>query len=309
MNITSKMSSNSKIVCECGSEMLKKSYNRHLLTNKHNELMKLKNNKKTLDNYFKDNHQDNKPIIAEPVNTPITAEKVNLIESITPIDNITPIESITPIEKDLNNEQIEERACSLCENDKPLSGLSSLENKTIQNEPIIVIPKKFTKSDYIDMLLYHLNKDNHDPNKRVTLTNLSKAKIDKIKEAVIKYEITDEKQTYYDMMKIKLIKKEEEREREEEEREWKEKLRLRELQDLKDKGDYDNLPEYVKRLCEKKLEYEKYTDELKYQLNTIKCKNELMQALKNEGMNCTDTKSDVIHLNGVNVNIIGSLKE
>ena len=99
------------------------------------------------------------------------------------------------------------------------------------------------------MLLYHLNKDNHDPNKRVTLTNLSKAKIDKIKEAVIKYGITDEKQTYYDMMKIKLIKKEEEeREREEEEREWKEKLRLREIQDLKDKEDYDILYHYNERL-------------------------------------------------------------
>ena len=62
------MASNTKIVCECGSEILKKSYQRHLLTNKHNELMKLKkdnNNDKnnTLDNYFKDNHQDNKPII------------------------------------------------------------------------------------------------------------------------------------------------------------------------------------------------------------------------------------------------------
>ena len=269
------MASNTKIVCECGSEILKKSYQRHLLTNKHNELMKLKkdnNNDKnnTLDNYFKDNHQDNKPIIAEPVNTPILAENIQKIKN-----------------EDIIKESIK-----------------------IEDTKIIVIPKKFTKSDYIDMLLYHLNKDNDDPNKRVTLTNLSKAKIDKIKEAVIKYGITDEKQTYYDMMKIKLIKKEEEeREREEEEREWKEKLRLREIQDLKDKEDYDNLPEYVKRLCEKKLEYEKYTDELKYQLNTIKHKNELMQALKNDGMNCTDTKSDVISFNGVNINIIGSLNE
>lgn len=261
------MSSNTKIVCECGCEMLKKSYNRHLLTNKHNELMKLKNNNNdennTLDNYFKDNHQDNKPIIAEPVNNPITAEKVNLIE-----------------------------------------------NEDIIKEPIIVIPKKFTKSDYIDMLLYHLNKDNHDPNKRVTLTNLSKAKIDKIKEAVIKYGITDEKQTYYDMMKTKLIKKEEEeREIEELERKMDEKLRLREIQDLKDKEDYDNLPEYVKRFCEKKLEYEKYIDELKYQLNTIKAKNEYMNALKNEGVHCNDTKYDVINFCGVNINFAGGLKK
>ena len=57
------------------------------------------------------------------------------------------------------------------------------------------------------MVLYHLNKDNDNPNKWVTLTNLSNAKIDKIKELVIKYGITDEKQTYSDMMKIKLIKK------------------------------------------------------------------------------------------------------
>ena len=88
-----------------------------------------------------------------------------------------------------------------------------------------------------------------------------------------------------------------------------EKLRLREIQDLKDKEDYDNLPEYVKRFCEKKLEYEKYIDELKYQLNTIKAKNEYMNALKNEGVHCNDTKYDVINFCGVNINFAGGLKK
>ena len=259
------MSSNTKIVCECGCEMLKKSYNRHLLTNKHNELMKLKNNNNdennTLDNYFKDNHQDNKPIIAEPVNTLITAEKVNLIE------------------------------------------------KPLQNEPIIIIPKKFTKSDYIDMLLYHLNKDNNDPNKRVTLTNLKKAKIDQIKKSMIKYGITDEKQTYYDMIKNNLIEEEKEkREIEELERIMDEQKHLRYIKELKIEEAYNNLPEYIKRLCQKKLEYEKYTNEIKYQLNTIKYKNELMKALKKDGVNWDDMSIDVINLNGVNINICG-LKE
>ena len=98
---------------------VRKSDQRHLLTNKHNELMKLviNNNKtKTLDNYFKDDHQDVKPIIADAVNTSITAENVSFIESITPPEN-----------EDLNSEPI--------------------ENKTIQNESIVVIPNKFTKSE------------------------------------------------------------------------------------------------------------------------------------------------------------------
>ena len=260
------MASNTKIVCDCGCEMLKKSHKRHLLTNKHNELMKLKNankNIKPLEVYYKDNLQDVKPIIAKPVNTILA---VNI--------------------KEFKNEKIKN---------------APIEIKTVEKEPIIVIPKKFTKSDYIDMLLYHLNKDNDNPNKRVTLTNLSKAKIDKIKELMIKYGITDEKQTYYDMMKKNIMEEEKEkREIEESKRKLYEEIRLREIQDLKLKEEYDKLPDYVKNICEKKFKYEKYYDDLKVKSKIIKQKNKVMCSFKDS----ISPLFDLINFNGVSIDFM-----
>jgi hypothetical protein len=184
--------------------------------------------------------------------------------------------------------------------------VKAIKVEAVVDEPVVnngvVIPKKFTKTDYIEMLDYHINIG--VVKGRNKIANLHKNTMPRLEELLIQYGVVDKNKTYTDMM-INYIKHRERLDKltklREDEEAMKEKRRVEKKEN--DKEAYNKQPDEVKALCEMKLQYERYTEIIKaYHQNTIDT-DTFVKDLKRKGVKEYQIiKLGVINVRGININ-------
>lgn len=172
------------------------------------------------------------------------------------------------------------------------------------------MPRKLSKQDKIDVLLYFLNKDRTD-NKRVRLTNLAKAKVSDIDKLIVKYNISNVEELFDELVVLRTdIELNEKLEREKRDNEYKklsdERDNMFEEDRLSGQIRYNNYPQIVKTYCEKKLDYEKYTSKIKsFRINIDKANNLINYNLNSElnKYNSVEIRGDIIFavVRGINI--------
>lgn len=159
------------------------------------------------------------------------------------------------------------------------------------------MPRKLSKQDKIDVLLYFLNKDRTD-NKSVGFTNLSKAKVSDIDKLIVKYNIPNVEELFDELMVLRIDRELNEKlEREKRDNEYKklsdERDNMFEEDRLSGQIRYNNYPQIVRTYCEKKLDYEKYTSKIKsFRINIDKANK--MVELSNKKFSSVEIKGDYI---------------
>jgi hypothetical protein len=172
-----------------------------------------------------------------------------------------------------------------------------LINKSECIKQTTTMPRKLSKQDKIDGLLYFLNKDRTD-NKRVSFTNLSKSKITDIDKLIVKYNIPNIEEVFNEFCLLRTDRKiNEDMERVKRANEYKkicdERDNMFEEDRLSGQIRYNNYPKMVRTYCEKKMDYDEYTTKIKsFRMNFDKA-NEMVK-MRNNKFNSVEIRGDII---------------